>query len=157
MKQIAASITEFTQEDIASIESTGTHTLKVDGQEVNLTMEDVEIISEDIPGWLVANDGKLTVALDITLTEKLQQEGIAREVINRIQNLRKDSGLEVTDKIQIRILNHTAINEAINSFKEYIGSQTLAQIELVTKLPEGEFTELVLDDTTKTLLQINKI
>jgi len=157
MKQISVSVTEFSQEDIAKIESEGFFNLNIQGQEINLTIEDVEIISEDISGWLVTNDGKLTVALDITLTENLQQEGIAREIINRIQNLRKDSGLEVTDKIQVHILNHSIINEAIVNFKEYIGSQTLAKIELVPELPAGELIELVLDDSTKTLLQMNKI
>jgi isoleucyl-tRNA synthetase len=157
MKQITAIVTEFTQEDIAAIESQSEYKLKVDEEEVNLTKDDVEIISEDIPGWLVANDGKLTVALDITITEKLHQEGIAREIINRIQNLRKDSGLEVTDKIHIRILNHAFINEAIHNFKDYIGSQTLAKLELVDDLPVDGSTELVLDDTTKTLLQMHKI
>lgn len=157
MKQIAASINEFSQEDIATIESTGNYDLKIDGHDVNLTIEDVEIISEDIPGWLVANDGKLTVALDVTITEELKQEGIAREIVNRIQNLRKDSGLEVTDKIQIRILEHAAINNAVKNYKEYIGSQTLAHIDLVSEISSGESKDLILDDTTKTLLQMNKI
>ena len=158
MKQIAATIIDFSQEDISKIESEGLLKISVDGHKINITSEDVEISSEDIPGWLVANDGKLTVALDIIITDKLRQEGIAREFINRIQNLRKDSGLEVTDKINIRILRHDSIIEAIQNFKEYIGSQTLANtIEIVAKLPEGNATEVTLDDSTKTSLQIDKI
>jgi isoleucyl-tRNA synthetase len=158
MKQIAASITDFSQEDISKIESEGFLNIALDGQVINLTSDDVEILSEDIPGWLVANEGKLTVALDITITDKLRQEGIAREFINRIQNLRKDSGLEVTDKINVRIQRHASIEEAIQNYKDYIGSQTLANtIEIVSKLHDVEATEVVLDDLTKTLLQIDKI
>ena len=87
----------------------------------------MEIISEDIPGWLVANEGKITVALDITITDELRYEGIAREFINRIQNLRKDSGFDVTDKISVEIQKHDAVNEAVKKHIDYIGSQTLAK------------------------------
>jgi isoleucyl-tRNA synthetase len=158
MKQISNMIVDLKQEDISKIESDGFLNLSVDGEMINITSADVEIISEDIPGWLVANEGKLTVALDITITDILKQEGIAREFVNRIQNLRKDSGLEVTDKIKIQILKHRSIDEAIQNFSEYISSQTLANtIEMVDQLPKGEATEVTLDESTKTLLQIDKI
>ncbi len=132
--------------------------LSIDKQNLELTVDDVEIISEDIPGWLVANEGSLTVALDITITEELRQEGIAREFINRIQNLRKDSGFEVTDKITIRIMSHAAINDSVNNYSDYIRSQTLANsIELVAELSNKSATEVALDDTIRTLIRIDKI
>ncbi|MEG0950148.1 MAG: DUF5915 domain-containing protein, partial [Bacteroidales bacterium] len=92
---------------------------------------DVEIISEDIPGWLVANEGRLTVALDITVTEELKREGIARELVNRIQNIRKSSGFEITDKIDVKLSRHAETDEAVETFGPYIASQVLANsIEL---------------------------
>jgi isoleucyl-tRNA synthetase len=158
MKQIAASISGFNQDDIATIESTGKYRLTIEGQELEIQQDDVEIMSEDIPGWLVSTEGKLTVALDITLTDELKQEGIARELINRIQNLRKDSGLEVTDKIHLQILNIPGINQAINSHKDYIGSQTLAtKIELVESLDNSTSMEIEIDENLKTSISINKI
>ena len=104
MKALAATIQSMSQEDINAFEKAGTFTLMVDGQEAVLERTDVEIISEDIPGWLVANEGRLTVALDITVTEDLRKEGLARELVNRIQNLRKSSGFDITDKIHVSIL-----------------------------------------------------
>ncbi len=133
MKQIAAAISAMGQEEIAAFERSGNHTLVIDGQEVVLGPDDVEIISEDIPGWLVANEGALTVALDVTVTEELKQEGIAREFVNRIQNLRKESGFDVTDKIHVMIEKLDEIAEAVNRHKDYIASQTLANhIELAS-------------------------
>jgi isoleucyl-tRNA synthetase len=141
MKQISEAITNFTQEDISIIESSGNYPLLIDKQDIHITLEDVEIISEDIPGWLVANEERLTVALDVNITNELRQEGIAREFINRIQNLRKDSGFEVTDKINIRIQSNSAIDEAVNNFSDYIGSQTLANsIELVAEIRSNKAT-----------------
>jgi isoleucyl-tRNA synthetase len=158
MKQISEAVSNLTQKDIAVIETTGTYSFELSGEKISIGPEDVEIFSEDIPGWLVANEGRLTVALDITITNELRQEGIAREFINRIQNLRKESGYEVTDKINIRILSNSAIDDAVHNFRDYIGSQTLSDsIELVTKLQAEEATEVSLDDTIKTLIQINKI
>ena len=98
----------------------------INGQQIVLTTEDVEIISEDIPGWQVANDGKLTVALDITVSDDLRYEGIAREFVNRIQNIRKESGFDVTDKITVLIEDHEFVREAVKRHSAYIGSQTLA-------------------------------
>lgn len=127
MKQIAAAINGFSQEDISELESSGEYTLNIDDQKIPITLEDVDISTEDIPGWVVANLGNLTVALDITLTEELKQEGIARELINRVQNLRKDKELEVTDKILLEVEKNNEIVDAINNNISYICSETLAK------------------------------
>jgi isoleucyl-tRNA synthetase len=158
MKQIAQAVASFTQEDISGIETNNGYNLTIDGQQVDLTLADVEIISEDIPGWLVANEGKLTVALDVTVTDELREEGIAREFVNRIQNLRKDSGLEVTDKINIMITKHPEIIKAIGSYEPYIMTQTLAKsLKLVDKIPKDKAIEVILDEYITTYLQIEKI
>jgi len=158
MKQISEFVSHFTQTEIAALETSGKYSFTIADQQISLNLEDVEIISEDIPGWLVANEGRLTVALDIIISDELRQEGIAREFINRIQNLRKESGFEVTDKINIRILSNSAIDDAVNKFKDYIGSQTLSgSIKLVSELHAETATEVSLDDTIKTLIQIDKI
>jgi isoleucyl-tRNA synthetase len=158
MKGISAAIALFTQKDILEFEKQGNRALTIEGTPIDLTLEDVEIISEDIPGWLVANEGKLTVALDVTLTTELIQEGIAREFVNRIQNLRKETGLDVTDKITIEIVKHEAIMDAINNHKQYIGSQTLAQsISWVDQLKDTSAREIEIDDEIKTMLKISKI
>ena len=139
MKQIAALTAQFSQERIAEIESAPESVLEIDGQQIVVTPADFEITSEDMPGWLVASEGKLTVALDITLTDELRAEGVARELINRIQNIRKDSGFEVTDKIRVEIEQQEFVLPALKSFADYIASQTLAvEIEGVPS-PSGEF------------------
>ena len=130
MKLIANSIRSFTKEDILKIELEGKIPVELDGKMINLELSDVEISSKDIEGWLVANEGAITVALDVTISEELRKEGIARELINRIQNARKDSGLEVTDRIKLTVLNFGDLQEAINDNKEYIMSETLTD-ELV--------------------------
>lgn len=158
MKGISQVVGTFTQQDIMNMERLGKCSVSVENENIELTLEDVEIMSEDIPGWLVANEGKLTVALDITLTSELVQEGIAREFINRIQNLRKDSGLDVTDKISIEIVKHDAIYDAINTHKQYIGSQTLAlSIEWVDQMTDQSAKMIDIDEDIKTLLKISKI
>ncbi|MGE4568503.1 MAG: isoleucine--tRNA ligase, partial [Bacteroidales bacterium] len=126
MKGISQAIGAFSQKEIARFEKEGQWTLTVDNQPVEMTLEDVEILSEDIPGWLVANDGRLTVALDITLTPELKLEGMARELINRIQNLRKELGFDVTDKIHVAVESHPALDEALDFHRDYIASQVLA-------------------------------
>jgi isoleucyl-tRNA synthetase len=126
MKEISVAVAGFTQQDIAGFEKEGKYSLSLASGCVNMTMEDVEITSEDIPGWLVATEGRLTVALDITVTKELQREGIARELINRIQNIRKESNFDVTDKINIVFEKHPAIEGAVTYFKDYIATQTLA-------------------------------
>ena len=126
MKKLAAAIQAMSQEEINAFEKAGSWTLQVEEQEAVVDRQDVEIISEDIPGWLVANEGRLTVALDITVTEELRKEGLARELVNRVQNLRKSSGFDITDKITISILSCPEMNEAIAAYKEYIANQVLA-------------------------------
>lgn len=126
MKGIAAQMGNLSQEEILSLEKEGKITLNVDEQEVVVEATDVEIISEDIPGWLVANEGNLTVALEIELNEELKNEGMARELINRIQNLRKDCGLEITDRINVTIASNAQIETAVKAFADYIKGQVLA-------------------------------
>ncbi len=157
MKQIAAFVNQMTQEDIAAIEKEGVYNAVIAEQSIELSIEDVEIMSEDIPGWLVASEGKLTVALDINITEVLKQEGIAREFVNRIQNLRKDSGFDVTDKIILKIQKNDAINESVLNFKDYIASQTLAEeINLVDSCNETEGKLVEIDNDVETYICVNK-
>ena len=138
MKQIAALTAQFSQERIAEIESAPESVLEIDGQKIVVTPADFEITSEDMPGWLVASEGKLTVALDITLTDELRAEGVARELINRIQNIRKDSGFEVTDKIRVEIEQKELVADAVARYADYIGSQTLAVEVKSSAEPQGE-------------------
>ena len=118
----------------------------VDGQEDVLEHTDVEIISEDIPGWLVANEGRLTVALDITVTEDVRKEGLARELVNRIQNLRKSSGFDITDKIHVSILSCEEMDEAIYDYKDYIANQVLAESIEIMDNAISDATELDFED-----------
>ena len=138
MKQIAALTAQFSQERIAEIEAAPESVLEIDGQQIVVTPADFEITSEDMPGWLVASEGKLTVALDITLTDELRAEGVARELINRIQNIRKDSGFEVTDKIRVEIEQKELVAEAVARYADYIASQTLAVEVKSSAEPQGE-------------------
>lgn len=158
MKAISEAIANMSQEDIAAFERNGQFTIKAAEGDINLTLEDVEILSEDIPGWLVANEGRYTVALDITITEELRMEGIARELINRVQNMRKDSGFEVTDKIRIKIQKHDKLNKAIEVHKSYISTQTLArEIILVDGELNGNSNVIELDDELSTAISVEKI
>ena len=122
MKAVAAAVDALTQEQIAELEANG----KLQLGSYEILAEDVDIISEDIPGWLVANEGNLTVALEVELTDELKQEGMAREIINRVQNIRKDSGLEITDRIHITLAPQAEIEAAVKAFGEYIKTQVLA-------------------------------
>ena len=149
MKEAGAAILALTQPEIAEFEKLGTRNLELDGEVFQITTDDVEIISEDIPGWLVANEGRLTVALDITVTEELLHEGIAREFVNRIQNIRKDSGFEVTDKIRVVIEDLPFVSAAVKKHSDYIASQTLAlDISLASsdKLSAAEAKEIDIED-----------
>ena len=139
MKQIAALVATFTQEQIAAVENDAETILTIDGEQLTTTVADYEIVSEDMPGWLVASEGKLTVALDITITDELRREGVARELVNRIQNIRKESGFEVTDKIRVEIEANELTTAAVESFAEYIASQTLALDVKTSAQPVGEF------------------
>ncbi|MBQ6187157.1 MAG: isoleucine--tRNA ligase [Prevotella sp.] len=126
MKSIASQMSELTQEQIEQFENDGTINLNVEGEHVSVDVADVEIISEDIPGWLVSNDGQLTVALEVELTDELVKEGMARELINRIQNIRKESGLEITDRIDVVVSPNENTDKAINEYIDYIKTQVLA-------------------------------
>ena len=138
MKAIAAAISTFEQQDIKILEQTGSYTLTIDGKELGITTDDVIISSQDIPGLLVANNKGITVALDITMDETLIEEGIARELVNRIQNIRKDSGLEVTDRIRLSITKHAKISAAIATNNKYICEETLAdEIVIVDDEPKN--------------------
>ncbi|MGN1239792.1 MAG: DUF5915 domain-containing protein, partial [Paludibacteraceae bacterium] len=139
MKELAAAIGRMTQDEIAQMEQAGTFTVC----DYALTAEDVEIITEDMPGWLVANNGVLTIALDIELTEALVEEGVARELINRIQNLRKSSGLEITDRIEVCVESREEVAGAVNHCNEYIASQVLAtSLTLTDGLTDGAEVEM---------------
>ncbi|MES2111935.1 MAG: isoleucine--tRNA ligase [Bacteroidota bacterium] len=152
MKVVAEAITAMNQDDIAKLENDGDFLLPTQHL-VNLT--DVEIIAEDVPGWQVANLGKLTVALDVTITEELKQEGISRELINRIQNLRKSKEFEVTDKINVKLSNHPFISNAVNNNLSYICAEILADsIVLDNELNEGDLVEI---DGNEILIAISKI
>jgi len=145
MKAIAAQVAEMPQNAIAELEKNGKYILIIDGNEAILEATDVEIFSEDIPGWLVANEGKLTVALEVTITEDLRKEGIARELVNRIQNIRKSSGFEITDKIKITLSKNEQTDDAVNEYNSYICNQVLSNsLILVDEVIDG--TELNFDD-----------
>ena len=149
MKQISALVAAFSQGDIAQIEREDRWTAEIDGVRIEATAADFDIVSEDMPGWLVATEGKLTVALDITVTEELRREGIARELVNRIQNLRKESGFEVTDRIRVVIERHEALTGAVESFGDYIAAQTLAlSVALADSLDEAGSVPVELDELT---------
>jgi isoleucyl-tRNA synthetase len=153
MKAIAQAVNGFTSEDIKKIEQKGILDVVINGKSITLERSDVEISSQDIEGWLVATSGNLTVALDVTLTEDLKKEGIARELVNRIQNLRKDSGFELTDRIAIQFQKDEHIINAINKNLAYIKTETLAdELEIKEHLNDG--IEIAFDDVnTKLFIQ----
>jgi len=154
MRFVNAELQKFTQSDIAKIEADGKIDIKVNNNLVTLTLDEVEISSQDIEGWLVANQGNLTVALDVTLNDKLKNEGIARELVNRIQNLRKESGFDVTDRIEVHIEKDGLIEEAIAENENYIKTETLTNNLLcLTSVTEG--LEVTFDDI-KTRVLIKK-
>jgi len=153
MKLIANAINAFSADDIKKIEQNGNLDVEVNGKNINLGLDDVEIMSQDIEGWLVANEGALTVALDVTISDELRKEGIARELVNRIQNLRKDSGFEVTDRIDVKLQKDAQIEAAISSNETYIKSETLTEdLEIIENLDNG--IEIAFDDVnTKLFIQ----
>ncbi len=158
MKAVQTFANENAQAIISGIEKTGEFELKIDSDTILLENEDVDIIPVDIPGWKVANAGQLTVALDITLTSELKEEGIARELVNRIQNLRKDSNLDVTDRINVKIQRNSAINSAINNNLDYICAEILASsLQLVDTMEATKGSEIELDEEIKTLISITKL
>ncbi|MFD1062392.1 isoleucine--tRNA ligase [Winogradskyella litorisediminis] len=153
MKLIASAVNSFKAEDINKMEQNGTYELDINGKNITLELSDVEITSQDIEGWLVANEGALTVALDVTINEDLRSEGIARELVNRIQNLRKDSGFEVTDRIDVQLQNDANITEAVSANEAYIKSETLTEdLKIVEQLNNG--IEIAFDEiNTKLFIQ----
>ena len=153
MKAIASAVINFSAEDINKIEQKGALDIDVNGKNISLSLDDVEITSQDIEGWLVASEGNLTVALDVTITDELRREGIARELINRIQNLRKDSGFEVTDKIDVTLQKDEQVVNAVGANMTYIKSETLTnELEIIDKLDNG--IEIAFDDVnTKLFIQ----
>ncbi|MBR4367917.1 MAG: isoleucine--tRNA ligase [Prevotella sp.] len=145
MKGVAAAVAELSQEQISELEANGSITVQAEGQDAVVELADVEVISEDIPGWLVSNEGNLTVALEIELTDELRQEGMARELINRIQNIRKDSGLDITDRITVTISPNEQMDAAIENFSDYIKTQVLAN---TIEVADNDGTETEFDDFT---------
>jgi isoleucyl-tRNA synthetase len=158
MKAVQAFAAANSADIIYGIEKNGAFTITLPDSVIVLENEDVEIIPVDIPGWKVANSGALTVALDVTLTEELKNEGIAREIVNRIQNLRKDKGFEVTDKISVRIQQNNGLNTAIKNNLSYICSETLTgDLQLVDVLAPGLASHVELDENLITLIAIEKL
>lgn len=144
MKQLALEVQNMSQDAIAALEQNGSYTFDVSGPDATIELADVEIISEDIPGWLVANAGKLTVALDVTITDDLRKEGIARELVNRIQNIRKSSGFDITDRINIEISDKEQVRDTISEYKDYIASQVLADKIVLGDVKNGQ--DIDMDD-----------
>ncbi|MDA3883038.1 MAG: isoleucine--tRNA ligase [Bacteroidales bacterium] len=157
MKQLAVKIGEMDNAEIVAFEKNQTYTIEVNSENVTLQLEDVEIYSEDIPGWQVAHEENITVALDVKISPELQNEGIAREFVNRIQNFRKESGLDVTDKIHLEIQEHANLTTAIEQYKEYIATETLcASINLVPKPKQKLQKDVEIDNTISTVIAISK-
>lgn len=155
MKAAAVIISALDQHQIASLERTGILEILIDNQPFELTIADVDILAEDVPGWSVASKGNLTVALDITITDTLQEEGNARELVNRIQKIRKDSGFELTDRIAVNILEIPSLKPSIINFYDYICTEILADsIHFADKIPNG--IEIEVNDTVLYVL-ISKI
>jgi isoleucyl-tRNA synthetase len=158
MKDISQALSAFGQEDIQHFEAAGSCEITIGKECITLNSDDVEITSEDIPGWLVANEGKLTVALDVNITQELKDEGIAREFVNRIQNIRKESGFEVTDKIAVEIQRHELINSSVENYHDYIASQTLAKsVKLVDKVDVSSVNSVEIEENVITFVSVSKI
>ena len=158
MKQIAGAVNQLDQNAISEFEGNGEFELAVGEEKIMLSLDDVEIQTEDIPGWTVATEGQMTIALDINISEELKQEGIAREFINKIQNLRKDNDFEVTDRIKLRIAKHEAYNVAVENHKEYICAQTLADaLELTDSANLANAKEVEIDKDVMAQIEIEKV
>jgi isoleucyl-tRNA synthetase len=145
MKAVSAAISAFTQEEIAKLEKEGNYTLLIEGEPLILQVNEVDITSEDIPGWMVANKDALTVALDISITPELEHEGNARELVNRIQKIRKDNGYDLTDRILVKVREEETLKRSITQFNAYICAEILAdELELVPDMATG--TEIEIND-----------
>ena len=157
MKQVAAAVAAMSQKDIIEFEKTGSFAFNIDGNEAVVEVADVDIISEDIPGWLVASDNKVTVALDITVTDELKREGIAREIVNRVQNIRKDKNFEITDRIVVNMACAKNIAEAVADFNDYIARQVLADSNNLVDSLDGHDGVIALDlDDDKVFVTVEK-
>jgi len=155
MKGVTNALSQFTQEDIANFEKVGSYSLRINDEDLILQLPDVDIISEDVPGWMVANKGPLTVALDVTVTPELINEGNARELVNRIQKIRKESGFELTDRISVKLADAKELKPAITEFNDYICAEILAdKLELVSEMPSG--TEIEINDIPLKVLVTKK-
>ena len=157
MKAASQAIAGFGAEDIANLEKTGSYQLQVGDETFELTLEDFEITTQDIPGWLVANDGPLTVAMDVNITDALRAEGTARELVNRIQNIRKNKDFNITDKIVVLLEKHDSITAAVEDFGDYICEETLAvKLKLTDSVSAGERVELIDDVSLDILVELSK-
>lgn len=165
MKAVSAALAAFTQEDIALLEKEGQFSLPVDGEPVILQLSDVDISSEDIPGWTVANKGSLTVALDITITPELEAEGNAREFVNRIQKIRKDNGFDLTDRIELSVSVDGGLKDSLAQFKDYICAEILAdkleflpeiQAETSSSGSSGVVTGIEINDVSLNVIVLKK-
>ena len=157
MKSVADAVAALSQDDITRLEQGSVDVTLADGTVATIENADVEIFSEDIPGWTVANEGSLTVALDIQITDQLRNEGVAREIVKRIQTLRKESGLEITDRIRVSLLHHPATDEALQGFRDYVAAQVLAdEVLAVDTLPEGGYEGKVELETAEVPFCIEK-
>ena len=158
MKAIAGAVNQFGQEEINTLEKEGKWNIQIGEEAITLTMEDVEISTQDIEGWLVMNDDKLTVALDITITPELHHEGLARELVNRIQNIRKEQGFEVTDRINITIFQHDVLKASVDANFDYICSETLTEnLTFTESLSDTNATVIELEEGLSTRIIVEKV
>jgi len=157
MKEVAKYLTGLSQEKIAHLEQTGELQLELNGQIITILLSEVEIISNDIPGWLVTNDENLTVALDATITEELEMEGLARELVNKIQTFRKEFNFDVTDKIIVHIKQFDKLTDILDKHKDYIATQTLANaIEIKKDINQDKGISVKLSENIETIISISK-
>lgn len=157
MKPLQNKLEELTQEDIRVFEKNRSLELKIDGEPLTFSDEDLSVVSEDIPGWSISSSGKVTVALDVTITDTLKNEGLARELINRIQNMRKENDFDVTDHIEIQVEKQDKLNKAINEFKLYICTETLAEkLYLLEEMASGKGEQQIINGI-KTKIDIKKV
>jgi len=155
MKAVSAALAQFSQEDISRFEKEGQYSLLIDSEPVILQISEVDITSEDIPGWTVAGKGRLTVALDITITPELEQEGNAREFVNRIQKIRKDSGFELTDRIVVKVVAEGSLKTSLEAFRDYISAEILAdELEFVSDISGG--TDIEINDIVLKTIVLKK-
>lgn len=157
MKEISLLLAAYSQYDIRQLEMKGSQQLEVEGQNIEITTADVEITTDDIPGWTVANQGKLTVALDMTLTPALIREGLVRELVNRVQNMRKDAGFDVTDQIVIELEADQTVVEAVEAFASYVEAETLARVEITDQLTGSDIVDNELVENIVARIRISKV